>query len=302
MASKKTIVVEYLWKKLSEEQRTVATFDDVGSAIRHCNEEFGNDLKADNPANFMKDLLRGGNASKNWPQCLTEIGITGRQLTGGNRIFEFVKFSEGQVEPFPNPFELNGEERELIIQSLSIPLTTKSLGRLDESWLIQVAVNLRVLETHFANLSKRKVLELNHLQTGIKLNRTEIDSLFLAVIEGEGGELLNALVTCEAKQQKDPILGDQIVRQVVSAYQSVKALDLNVGMIIPIALKAVKGREAIYVVEFECWLPDEAEVVEESLKDLVVDCSGIYRLVPPVPGIGFNASRSKKRGVTKPEI
>lgn len=301
MASKKTVVVDYLWDVLTEEGRRVATFDDVGAAIRYCNEKFGNNLKADNPANFMKDLLRGGNASANWPARLSANRITGRQVTGEGRIFEFIPFEEGQEEAFPNPFEPTGDEAEFVIQSVSIPLTTKSLGRQDESWLIQVAVQLRVLETHFASLSPLRVLELTHLQTGIKLNRTEIDSLFLAVLQDEYGEPFNAIVTCEAKQQKDPILADQIVQQVASAYASVKKLDMRISLVIPTALKSLKGRAAIYVAEFEPWTPEEAEVDETNRKDLVVGCSGVYRLHPPVPGIGFNPTKLR-RSTKKPAI
>ena len=301
MASQKTVVVDHLWDVLSKQGRTVATFDDVGAAIRHCNATLGNTLKADNLANFMKDLLRGGNASKNWPIRLSEMRITGRQVTGDDRVFEFIPFDDGQAEAFPNPFEPSGTETEFVIQSISIPLTTKSLGRQDESWLIQVAVQLRVLETHFASVSSLQVVELTHLQTGIKLNRTEIDSLFLAVLRSDKGVSFNALVTCEAKQQKDPILADQIVQQVVSAYSSIKKLDLSIDLVIPVALKSLKGRAAVYVAEFEPWTPSEAEMDEGSRKELVVGCSGVYRLHPPVPGIGFMPPRAR-RLATKPKI
>ena len=257
MASQKTVVVDHLWDVLSESGRTVATFKDVGDAIRFCNKNHNNTLKADNPANFMKDLLRGGHASRNWPERLKSLKITGRQVTGEERIFEFIHYPEGQAEPFPNPFEPTGSEIEIVIQSLSIPLATKSLGRQDESWLVQVAVQLRVLETHFANLSDVGVIEVTHLQTGVKLNRTEIDSLYLAIVAIGDGARVNALVTCEAKQQKDPILESQIVQQVASAYASVKSLDLNIDLVIPVALKSLKGKASIYVAEFEPWTSDE---------------------------------------------
>jgi hypothetical protein len=301
MASQKTVVVDHLWDVLNKQNRTVATFEDVGAAIRHCNAALGNTLKADNLANFMKDLLRGGNASKNWPRRLSDMRITGRQVTGDDRVFEFIPFDEGQAEAFPNPFEPSGTETEFVIQSISIPLTTKLLGRQDESWLIQVAVQLRVLETHFASVSSLQVVELTHLQTGIKLNRTEIDSLFLAVLRSDEGVSFNALVTCEAKQQKDPILADQIVQQVVSAYSSIKKLELSIDLVIPVALKSLKGKAAVYVAEFEPWTPSEAEADEGSRKELVVGCSGVYRLHPPVPGIGFTPPRSR-RGANKPKI
>lgn len=301
MPSQKTVVVDFLWDVLSSENRSVATFDDVKNAIRECNVLYKNSLSDSNPANFMKDLLRGGNASRNWPKRLADKRITGRQTTGEDRIFEFVAYQSDQTEPFPNPFDPSGNEIEFVVQSLSLPLTTKSLGRVDESWLIQVAVHLKVLESHFANLSSLKVIEMVHLQTGVKLNRTEIDSLFLAVLENEDGSRFNALITCEAKQQKDPILADQIEQQVVSAYSSVKQLDLNIELIVPTALKSLKGQAAIYIAEFEPWTPSEAESAEADRKELVVACSGRYRLHPPVPGIGHPPPK-KRRAAVKPAI
>ena len=298
MASQKTVVVDHLWDVLVGEDRTVATFKDVGDAIRYCNTKYGNTLKSDNPANFMKDLLRGGHASRNWPERLKQLKITGRQVTGEERIFEFIPYPEGQAEAFPNPFEPAGNEPEFVVQSLSLPLTTKSLGRQDESWLIQVAVQLKVLESHFANLSQVGVVELTHLQTGVKLNRTEIDSLFLAVVSKDEETRVNALVTCEAKQQKDPILGSQIVQQVASAYASVRNLNLNIDLVIPVALKSLKRRAAIYIAEFEPWTAEEAQVPEDERKELVVNSSGVYRLSPPVPGIGFTPRKPRKVGKT----
>lgn len=299
MASKKTPVVEYLYEKLAAEGRTVALFEDVASAIRHFKENRGVDLSDNNPANFMKDLLRGMNASSNWPDSLTQKRITGRQQTGEGRIFEFLPFQEGQSEPFPNPFEATGSEEEFVVQSLSLPLATKSLGRIDESWLIQVSVWLKILETHFARSAATKLQEIAHLQNGIKLNRSEIDALFLGVEEDENGRS-EVLITCEAKQQKDPILGDQIVRQIASAFGTVSGSSLEISRVIPTAIKALRGTGSIYVAEFEPWTNEEASVPETERKELVVARSAIYRLVPPVPGIGFVPQKRKKTTKPKP--
>lgn len=300
MASKKTPVVEYLFEKLNADGRTVALFDDVANAIRHFKENKGLDLSDNNPANFMKDLLRGMNASSNWPESLTRKGITGQQQTGEGRIFEFVPFKPGQTEPFPNPFEPTGKEEEFVVQSLSLPLATKSLGRNDESWLIQVSVWLRILETHFARSMAKNLIEISHLQNGVKLNRSEIDALFLGVQENNEGRRANILITCEAKQQKDPILGDQIVRQIASAFGCVSDASLDISCVIPTAIKALKDTGSIYLAEFEPWSVDEANVEETSRKELVVARSAIYRLVPPVPGIGFRPLR--RRRAVKPKL
>jgi hypothetical protein len=298
--SQKTVVIDHLWDVLRSQDRSVATFADVKSAIEHCNEHEGIDLSADNVANFMKDFLRGGNSSKNWPDRLTQLRMCAEQVTGEDRIFQFVPFKEGQHQPFPNPFEPAGEEDEFVIESLSLPLATKSLGRLDESWLIQVSVWLRLLENHFARSTDHRFVEISHLQNGIKLSRSEIDALFLAVEENGSGERENVLITCEAKQQKDPILGDQIVRQVTSAFKSIENLDLKIEKVVPTAVKAIKNRGAIYVAEFEAWSKDEASREEKDLKELMLQRASVYRLVPPVPGVGYTKRRSKK--ITKPSL
>ena len=209
-------------------------------------------------------------------------------------------FREGQTEAFPNPFEPTGDEEHFIVQSLSLPLATKSLGRSDESWLIQVSVWLRILETHFARSTNHKLIEVAHLQNGIKLNRAEIDALFLGVAEDASGNRSNILITCEAKQQKDPILGDQIVRQIASAFGCVSEASLEIACVIPTAIKALKDTGSIYLAEFEPWSLEEASVPEADRKELVAAQSAIYRLVPPVPGIGFRQPRRKR--AVKPEL
>lgn len=292
--SKKTVVIDHLWDVLSAEERRIATIKDVGDAIRHCNKLHDLGLSENNPANFMKDLLRGSSASENWPARLADMRITGRQVKGENRVFEFVDYAPDQTEPFPNPFEPLGDENQVILQSVSLPLTTKSLGRADESWLVQVAVNLRVLESHFATSSPLNVVELTHLQVGVKLGRSEIDSIFLAVIQDDERRF-NALVTCEAKQARDPILGDQIVQQVRDAFGSAQRLQMDVSLVVPIAVKALAQKGSIYLVEFEPWMAEEAGADEANLKELTVSTRALYELRPPVPGVGYNPPlRAKK--------
>jgi len=301
-ASKKTKVIEYLWEVLqSDGGRRIVTFDDIEKAIDRCNELYSLGLRKSNPANFMKDLLRGSSASANWPKSLADIRITAKQVKGLRRAFQFIDYAKDQTEPFPAPFEPKGTELASVIQSVSLPLTTKSLGRADESWLIQVAVHLRVLETHFAERSSLRIIEVSHLQVGVKLGKSEIDSLFLAVVEREDGLHENALITCEAKQSKDPILEDQIVQQVVDAYASTSRLNLEISTIIPVAIKAVAPVASIYVVEFEPWTVADASAPEDRLKRLREASSGLYELRPPVPGVGYNPPL-RKRKAAKPAV
>ena len=203
MASEKTQVIDYLWDLLQQEGtgRTVVTATDVVSAIEHCSVQFNIGLSTRNPANFMKDVVRGDNASDFWPVRLTQLGITARQRPGDQRIFEFVTFAPGQTEPFPNTYTARPGMPVTPIGAASLSLAKRRLGRTDESWLIQVAVELRLVENHFATRSSLPIEEISHLQTGVKLGTSEIDTLYLAQLRASNGQYEPALVTGEAKQE-----------------------------------------------------------------------------------------------------
>src|SRR5580658_3574877 len=84
--------------------RMVVTSTDVVDAILWCNANQGTDLSEKNPANFIKDVIRGHGASRMWPRRLHELRIGGRQVTGDGNVFEFVPYEEGQTEAFPQLF------------------------------------------------------------------------------------------------------------------------------------------------------------------------------------------------------
>ena len=225
MSSEKTLVIDYLWDLLQEEGegRCVVVRDDVTAAIRHCNAQHKLKLSTGNPANFMKDVVRGDNASEMWPERLTKLRIGARQRPGSQRVFEFVEFAKGQTEPFPNKYTAHAGLKPTTIEAVSLTLAKRSLGRKDESWLIQVAVELRLVQTHFATRSSLQIVEASHLQTGVKLGTSEIDALFLAHIQADGDTYERLLVTCEAKQEGQRILEHQLIEQVVAASRSVRA-------------------------------------------------------------------------------
>jgi hypothetical protein len=84
--------------------RRMVNSSDVVQAILHCNAKHALGLSTRNPANFMKDIVRGDDASDHWPERLTKLQIGARQRPGGQRVFEFVPFAQGQTEPFPNKY------------------------------------------------------------------------------------------------------------------------------------------------------------------------------------------------------
>ena len=247
---------------------------DVQEAIRHCNKKYGSNLSDRNPANFMKDIVRGQSASRNWPEALKKLRFTAVQRPGAGNVFEFVPYGPGQTEPFPDIFKPDETTPRFRVQSVSMPLAARELGRSDEPWLIQTAVNLRIVETHFSVISEQPIAQLTHLQMSVKLRETEIDALFLATCKTDEGEY-RAIVTCEAKQSRERVLEHQIISQVKAAFE-----ETQVDVVIPIALRAVRG-VGFYVVEFEAVRRADAA----SLEGLSVSQEAIYELRPPVPGI-----------------
>ncbi|WP_228408730.1 hypothetical protein [Profundibacter amoris] len=279
MASQKTIVIGHLFDKFWDKNgnsltKSLMSLDDVAQAIRECNKLHGTTLSDRNPANFMKDLLRGANASKNWPQSVAKQRFTGVQRTSDGECFEFIPYKPGQTEPFPDAFKVRANAPVYPIQSISMPLVTKSFGRSDETWLVQTAINLRVVETHFAIAPAFPMLEVAHLQMGIKLRSTEIDALFLGKV-GDQKNPESVLITCEAKQAKDPLIQSQIINQVQAAFA-----EANVETVVPIGLRTVKG-VGFYLTEFEAIKRADAPILDE----LALASDALYQLHPAVKGI-----------------
>ncbi len=277
--SQKPQVIDHIYDRLVDSKtgrltRTVVTNNDVVEAIRWCTEHQGVDLSDKNVANFMKDIVRGHGASGMWPSRLHDLGIGGRQVTGDSNVFEFVPYEEGQTEAFPQLFGYHAGVPEHELQSVSMPLASKALGRDDETYLIQVAIKLGLIETHFALHSAVQVIELNHLQIGIKLRLTEVDSMYAATYLDAEGEKQQLIVTVEAKKRRQRILPDQIVRQVKAAFN-----ETPVSLVVPVAL--VSAGNGIYVAEFNAVRREEAA----ELSGLELAKEVLYKLKPPVKGI-----------------
>lgn len=263
-------------KRLSS---TVVTLEEVSAAIRANNLAHPDlaPMSTRNPANFFKDFIRKQEpANKNWPRGVFEAGYTAVQVTSEGRCFEFIPILPGQTIPFPRDVVPGPTDKtpHFKIESLSLPLASRRLGRTDEPWLVQVLVRLRVLEMHLAICSKRRIIQLDHLQTNVKLSGAEIDALFLA-IEQDQQELI---VCCEAKSRRDDIIASQILGEVKALFRTTITQDL----ILPVAVKAI-GPSKIYVIEFEAVSRKDAE----SKRSLSVASTAVYDFVPSVPGIGL---------------
>ena len=244
--------------KLTRRQVTMA---DVNQALDWCEHNLGLKRTNLNVANFFKDLIRGSGANNMWPEKLKTLRITARQSTGDGNSFEFLDYEPNQTEPFPTHFPV-GATPTHPLQSISMSLRSKDLGRGDETYLIQVAVKLLVVETHLALHSPLKVVEIDHLQTGVKLRRTELDSVYSGIYV-EDGHQKPLLVTVEAKGKGQRVLREQIVNQVKAAFE----LMPNISRVVPVAMSIVKtdkGESGIHFIEFHSFT-DIALVTESAL-------------------------------------
>lgn len=279
LRSQKPQVIERIYDQLIDPAtgrltRSIVTSNDVVEAILWCNEHQGTHLSEKNPANFIKDVIRGHGASTMWPRRLHELRIGGRQVTGDGNVFEFIPYEKDQTEAFPQLFGYHAGVPEHQLQSVSMPLASKALGRDDETYLIQVAIKLGLVETHFALYSDLDVIELNHLQIGIKLRLTEVDSMYTAIYIDSKDKKQQFIVTVEAKKRRQRILPDQIVRQVKAAFKATQ-----VDLVVPLALVSVGG--GIYLAEFKpVRRQDSAELETLELAKEV-----LYKLKPLVKGI-----------------
>jgi hypothetical protein len=244
--------------------------------------------KVGNRYAFFKDFIRNlERANKRWPKSIFERKYTARQLTGGGASFEFIPLRPRQVVPFPNavppPDPSTPTHR---IESISMPLASRLLGREDEPWLIQVLVRLHVIETHLSLYSTRNILQIDHLQMSVKLYLSEIDALFLAVEDSGPGGTQEVIVTCEAKGLRDDILESQVLLQAESVFQTP---NMNQDTVIPIAVKAHR-ESVVHVVEFEAIARD----IPTNDRVLTIASQALYQFIPPVPGIGEKKKRKPR--------
>ncbi|MEV5055844.1 hypothetical protein MRBLRH13_001453 [Agrobacterium radiobacter] len=237
--SEKPIIFEHLFNQRYDYETREFTFstitqDEIQEAIVNLAGDMGLRLKPGNPANFLKDYLRSWSRNYMWPTALHQAKFTARQVYGGSRVFDFVPYASNQVEPFPDEFPLPNEAAMHELEAISLPSAARALGRQGESWLIQVIVQQRVLQTHFALFSKLKAVDLFHLQNGMK-GTPEIDAVFLLNFMHEG-VLSQALITLEAKND-DPILPDQIRAQVayIAKQCQIRPALQDIKYVVPIA-------------------------------------------------------------------
>lgn len=285
MASYKTVVIESMFRKRFNSvtkilTNPIVTLAEVTDEINSYNLTAEKKVSARNPANFFKDIVRKRRAgNKNWPTAVLRAGYTARGVTEGSACFEFIPIAEGQTEAFPElSFHQPSADTPVYqIESVSLPLASRRLGRKDEPWLIQVITRLRIVESHFSLSSNRNIAQLDLLQMNVKLSGTEIDALFLAHEEIEPGKYEEIIITCEAKVGREDIVEDQIIRQAKAPF---KMRQITQTRVIPIAVKCARA-STIFVIEFE-------ELQKDSYQDVVslaVASESLFEIKPPVPGI-----------------
>lgn len=301
--SKKKKVISYLYQRWLDDDlpEGIAYRTDVTNAIKAT----GADLSVGNAANFLKDMIRKKNAVENWPDELIAARVSARQRYGNERVLQFFTYPEEWPSPFPDFHAPDNDTPIYTSQSVSIDALARSLGRSEESWLTQIAVNLNLVQTQLALFSiptlRGRLRDVRHLQMSIK-TQPEIDAAFVATYKTESvGVHDNVFITLEAKQRDERILIDQIREQVAKAFEITAHLnDPPIHAVKALALQVVKWKvntkheNMIFLVEFQRISRSEfnanygvtmdSELIY-SMKMEEVSAT-LYRLEPAIPALG----------------
>ncbi len=171
-------------------------------------------LARTNKGNFSKDFLRPL-AQIEWLQWLTDLRWTMRQKYGPKNQgvnFEFVPFTAGQTEPHPNHFPHAHLDAAVKVSPSRVKRKLREKSTLDEMEVILVCEQSDLLNTHFAQSDTCRVEILEH-DTYNKKGWVEIDALYQARVLVDG-IWHPAIISVEAKGEKDRILLDQLKAQV----------------------------------------------------------------------------------------
>jgi hypothetical protein len=282
-------------KTIPEDKRLVYSFE-VTMAIAETNAG----LKHNQPASFAKDYLRKASRNQYWPGELRNERWTAVQVTGKDaattelRNFEFLPWTDEQTEPFPDEWPIPDECPTHSIQSVTLSIASKQITRMDEARLMQIAVDLRVVETHFALYSplstlQHSVVHMDHLQMGLKLRLAEVDGLYRADFLDQQGCLHPVLITVETKKYDEFITSSQVLRQVLAA----SGLGVAAELILPLALKHRDG--GMFIFEFAPFSFDGTPFKPNFVKthELELVAAAFYAIEPPVAGLSSQVKRPK---------
>jgi L-fucose mutarotase/ribose pyranase (RbsD/FucU family) len=278
---------------IPEDKRLVYSFE-VAKAIAETNA----DLSHNQPASFAKDYLRYASRDDYWPPDLSAKRWTAEQVTGRDpatkelRNFAFLPWGDGQTEPFPDPWRIPDEYPSHAVQSVTLSIASKQITRMDEARLMQIAIDLRVVETHFAlysPLSKPQysVVHMDHLQMALKLRVAEIDGLYRADFLDQRRQLHSVLITVETKKHNEFITSSQVLRQVLAA----SGLGVAAELIVPLALK--HGDGGMFIFEYAPFVFDGTPFKPnfEKTHELERVAAVFYAIEPPVVGLSQKAKR-----------
>jgi len=301
--SAKKAVIAHLYQRWlnGELDDGIAYRTDVTDAIR----DTGAQLSVGNAANFLKDLIRKKNVVENWPEEMIAARVSARQRYGNERVMQFFEYPEEWPSPFPDWHSPDEQTPIYTMQSVSMDSLARTLGRSEESWLTQIAVNLHLVHTQLALFSptelRRRVRDVRHLQMSVK-TQPEIDAAYIATYSTDRpGEHENVFVTLEAKQRDERILVDQIREQVSKAFGITAHLsDPAIHAVKPMALQVIRWPHAgrlenmIFLVEFktvdrtrfdEVYAPTANPLAIYDM-ELEQESATLYRFEPAFPALG----------------
>lgn len=251
------------------------TRQEVAQAILAVGEEV-----RDNHNNFVKDLTRGGNANPRNASA-EENGYLLRESTSDEFMGVFFKDDDFAGIALDVPEDL--EVQRIDVQ---FPEEVFDLIRYDEGGILS-AVEYSNLLVHFFD----DFDEVLRVQTPVKLQPHEIDSLFVAQLDNA-----RVLIPCEAKSQG----GDAITLNQIEGIAETALTRFSVGesepslfgncptpvsSVIPLGIKLLSNGD-VYMASFPELTEEERDHLQEIVTADNTDREALYRLNPMPPGWG----------------
>jgi hypothetical protein len=241
---------------IEKDEKTYVTKSQLSIAIRELKSSSGIGLAAENGANFYKDFIRLLTRNLRWPNELHLLGVTARQAFGKTRIFQFIRYANGQVEPLPNEFPHDNISPEAtVVSSDAITPVEKEFANKGGSFVAKVLRRCDIPGLHLRKsqpFDGAEILSFTHIDDNLK-GTTEIDSFYVAemVIKGR---TVRVLVSVEIKRQEEVVLGNQVRSQIVRLSHAAKDTDADPGyrraeyvIALAVAPREIAGKPALCV-------------------------------------------------------
>lgn len=224
LSDKMKLYEAIFWDRWDEEKQdfkypdaVYVTKTELLEKLRELKETQGLKIKLDNAANPFKDTIRHYSRNQNWSNEMHIRGVSGRQSFGEERIMEFTRYKQGQIEPFPDEFPHDDDFQSTLISVSPIPVFERKFLTPRGGSVAKVIKELDLVGHHlrrFQPFNDGMVARVSYVESNVAGKYVEIDLVY-------GYEMLvngivrQVMLSVEMKRMDEVIIGDQIRAQIV---------------------------------------------------------------------------------------